>query len=93
MITAIVLVHAAVDQIPETARAIADLEDVAEVYSCSGDLDLMAIVRVTEHERLADVVTDFLSKIPGVLRTSTYIGFRTYSRRDTEAGFSLGFGA
>ena len=46
MITAIVLIHAEADRIPETAQAIADLAGVDEVYSCAGDVDLVAIVRV-----------------------------------------------
>ena len=48
MITAIVLVHTAADRIPETAQAIADLDGVSEVYSCAGDVDLIAIVKVRE---------------------------------------------
>jgi len=92
VITAIVLVHAAADRIGEAAQAIADLDGVAEVYSCAGDVDLVAVVRVAEHEQLADVIAGRLSKIDGVLRTDTHIAFRSYSRRDTEAAFSLGLG-
>ena len=92
MITAIVMVHTAADRIPETAQAIADLEGVAEVYSCAGDVDLIAIVKVAEHEQLADVIAGRLSKVGGVLRTDTHIAFRSYSRADTEAAFSVGFG-
>ena len=90
MITAIVLVHTAADRIPETAQAIADLDGVSEVYSCAGDVDLIAIVRVAEHEQLADVIAGRLSKVDGVRRTDTHIAFRSYSRADTEATFSLG---
>ena len=56
MITAIVLVHIAADRIGEAAQAITDLDSVAEVYSCAGDVDLIAVVRVAEHEQLADVI-------------------------------------
>ncbi|MQA16373.1 MAG: Lrp/AsnC family transcriptional regulator [Pseudonocardiaceae bacterium] len=90
MITAIVHVHTAADRIPETAQAIADLEGVAEVYSCAGDVDLIAIVRVAQHDELADVIAGRLSKIDGVRRTDTHIAFRSYSQRDTEATFTLG---
>ena len=90
MITAIVLVHAAADRIPETAQAIADLKGVAEVYSCAGDVDLIAIVRVAEHDQLADLIAGRLSKVAGVVRTDTHIAFRSYSRQDTEATFSIG---
>ena len=90
MITAIVLVNAAAGLIPEAAQAIADLDGVAEVYSCAGDVDLIAIIRVAEHEQLADLVAGRLSKVDGVLQTDTHIAFRSYSRRDTEAAFSIG---
>ena len=90
MITAIVLVHTATDRIPEAAQAIADLDGVSEVYSCAGDVDLIAIVKVREHEQLADLIAGRLSKIEGVQRTDTHIAFRSYSRADTEATFSVG---
>jgi DNA-binding Lrp family transcriptional regulator len=90
VITAIVLVHTAVDRIPETAQAIADLEGVSEVYSCAGDVDLVAIVKVREHEQLAEVIAGRLSKIEGVVATDTHIAFRSYSRADTDAAFSIG---
>lgn len=90
MITAIVLVHAAADRIPQAAQEIADLDGVTEVYSCAGDVDLVAIVRVREHEELADVIAGRLSTIDGVCSTATHIAFRSYSRRDTEATFALG---
>lgn len=90
IITAIVLVQAVADCIPETAQAIADIDNVTEVYSCAGDVDLIAIVRVATHEDLAEVVPGRISKVPGVLDTDTHIAFRSYSRRDIEATFSLG---
>ena len=46
MITAIVLVHAATDRIPEVAEAIVALDGVSEVYSVTGAADLVAMVRV-----------------------------------------------
>lgn len=90
MITAIVLVHTVVDRIPETAQAIADLDGVSEVYSCAGDVDLVAIVKVREHEQLAEVIAGGLSKVDGVVATDTHIAFRSYSKADTDAAFSIG---
>jgi DNA-binding Lrp family transcriptional regulator len=90
VITAFVMVHADADRIPETAQAIADLEGVAEVYSCAGDVDLVAVVRVREHEQLADVIAGGLSKVTGVRHTSTHIAFRSYSSRDEATAFSVG---
>ena len=90
MVTAIVLVTCDVSRIPEVATEIAAIEGVSEVYSVTGDADLVAMVRVRAHERLADVIADALSKVPGVTGTTTHIAFRTYSRHDLEAAFSLG---
>jgi DNA-binding Lrp family transcriptional regulator len=90
VITAIVLVHVATNRIPEAAQAIADLDGVSEVYSCAGDVDLIAIVKVREHDELAEVIAGRLSKVEGVQRTDTHIAFRSYSRADTEATFSVG---
>ena len=90
MITAIVFVNADVDRIPEVAEAIAALDGVSEVYSVTGSIDLIAIIRVRSHEEIAAVVADRLNKVDGVLSTETHIAFRAYSRHDLDAAFSLG---
>lgn len=90
MITAIVLIHTAAEAIPETAQAIADIEGVSEVYSCAGDVDLIAILRVAGHEDLANIIPARISKVPGVLNTDTHIAFRSYSSADTESAFEIG---
>ncbi len=90
MITAIVFVNAEVDRIPEVAEAIAALDGVSEVYSVTGQIDLLVMVRVTRHEEVAAVIADRLNKVDGVLATETHIAFRAYSRHDLESAFSLG---
>jgi DNA-binding Lrp family transcriptional regulator len=90
MITAIVFVKADVAQIPEVAEAIAALDGVSEVYSVTGQVDLIALVRVRNHDDVAGVVADRLNKIPGVTSTETHIAFRTYSRHDLESAFAVG---
>jgi DNA-binding Lrp family transcriptional regulator len=91
VITAIVLIQAEVDRIPEVGAAIANLDGVSEVYSVTGDVDLVAMVRVRQHEELADVIADRLNKVDGVRGTQTHIAFRAYSQHDLEAAFALGF--
>jgi DNA-binding Lrp family transcriptional regulator len=90
MITAIVFVKADVSRIPEVAEGIAAVSGVTEVYSVTGQIDLIAMVRVTDHEDVARVVADSINKVSGVMETETHIAFRTYSRHDLEAAFSLG---
>ncbi len=91
MVTAIVLVKADVARIPETAGAIAQIPAVSEVYSVTGEFDLVAMVRVREHEQLADVIPGTLNRVPGVTHTETHIAFRAYSRHDLEAAFAVGY--
>jgi DNA-binding Lrp family transcriptional regulator len=90
VITAIVLVETSADSVPEAAERIADLDGVREVYSVTGDVDLVAVVRVPRHEDLAEVIADRLGKVEGVLRTRTYLAFQQYSKPDLEAAFDLG---
>ncbi len=90
MITAIVFVNAKVDRIPQVAEAIAALDGVSEVYSVTGQIDLLVMVRVSKHDEIASVVADRLNKVDGVTSTETHIAFRAYSRHDLESAFSLG---
>lgn len=90
MITAIVHIDAGAAAIPEVGAALVEIPEVREVYSVTGDIDLIAIVKVERHEDLAPVIADRVSKLPGVLRTQTYIAFREYSRRDLDEAFDLG---
>ncbi len=84
------MIKADVDRIPEVAQAICEIEGIAEVYSVTGDVDLIAVARVTRHEDLADVIADRLNKVEGVRESQTHIAFRTYSRKDLGAAFDIG---
>ncbi|MGJ6981006.1 Lrp/AsnC family transcriptional regulator [Aestuariimicrobium soli] len=90
MITAIVFVHAETSRIPEVAQQIAEIPGVTEVYSVTGQIDLIAIVRVASHDAVATTIADRLNKVPGVIDTETHIAFRSFSQHDLEAAFSLG---
>jgi DNA-binding Lrp family transcriptional regulator len=91
MLTAIVMIKTDVDRIPEIAQEVSGIEGVSEAYSVTGEWNLIAIVRVREHDELAEVIPGRLNKIPGIVRTETHIAFRAYSSHDLEAAFSLGF--
>ncbi|GAB3453657.1 Lrp/AsnC ligand binding domain-containing protein [Kineococcus endophyticus] len=90
MITAIVNVACDGRRIPEVAQALAEIDGVSEVYSVTGDVDLVVMVRVREHEHLADVIAGGISRVEGVVSTTTNIAFRAYSRHDLESAFALG---
>ncbi len=92
MITAIVFVQVVSNQIPEVAEQIAAFDGVSEVYSVTGGIDLIVMVRVPAFEAVAEVVTDKISKVPGVIETTTHLAFRAFSQHDLEATFALGNG-
>ena len=89
MVAAVVLIRADREHIATAARAVAEIDGVAEVYSVSGDWDLVAIVRVPEWEQIATVVTEQLALVPGLTRTYTLVSFRVYSRKDLDSAFDM----
>jgi DNA-binding Lrp family transcriptional regulator len=62
MVTAIVLIKAETNRIPDLADHIADMDGVSEVFSVAGRYDLVALVRVSRNEDLADVISDKLRR-------------------------------
>ena len=90
MTHAVVLIEAERDALPKLGEVLADMEGVAEAYSVTGEWDFVAIVRVPDHEQLADVVTNKVGALPGVVRTQTMVAFAAYSRHDLESLFSIG---
>ena len=90
MITTIVLCRVEPSLIPKAARALAGIDGVDEVYSVSGEWDLVAIVRVPAYEDIARVVTEVFPKVPGLQRTQTLTAFRAYSKKDLQQAWDIG---
>jgi DNA-binding Lrp family transcriptional regulator len=90
MVTSIILMTVERSKINETAEQLAAIEGISEVYSVSGNYDLIAVARVQTNEELADLVTKKLLKINSILKTETMLAFKTYSRHNLEAMFSIG---
>lgn len=89
MITAIVLLNVARTQVNAVAETLAEMAGISEVYSVTGEFDLVAIVRVATNEDLAALVTEGLVAVPGIEKTTTMLAFKAYSRHDLESMFSL----
>ena len=90
MTHAIVLIKADRTGLSNLGGELAGIEGVAEAYSVTGEWDFVAIVRVPDHEQLADVVTGAITGLSGVTRTQTMVAFAAYSRHDLEALFAIG---
>ena len=90
MTHAIVLIEAERSALATLGGELADLEGVAEAYSVTGEWDFVAILRLREHDQLAQLVTGQISQLAGVVKTQTMVAFEVYSRHDLEAMFSVG---
>jgi DNA-binding Lrp family transcriptional regulator len=90
VITTIVLCRVDPSLIPKAANALAGVEGVDEVYSVSGEWDLVAVVRVPQYEDIARVVTEVFPNVPGLQRTQTLTAFRAYSKKDLQQAWDIG---
>lgn len=90
MLTAFVMIEAEPDKIADVAQAITNVANVAEVYSVTGEFDILVVLRLSEYEQLAQAVPDGLAKIEGILRTNTVLAFRRFSAKDLEAAWDIG---
>ena len=84
MVTAIVLIQCEVGKVHSVSEALVDLDGVGEVYSISGDYDILAIIRVKEYDRMAKVVSEDIAGVSGITRTHTHMAFRCYSKHNME---------
>jgi DNA-binding Lrp family transcriptional regulator len=90
MVSAVVLLSVEHDWINEVGEALVEMDGVGDVYSVAGRYDLVAVLRVTTNEELAELVTAKMLKVPHIQHAETLISFRVFSRRDVDAAFSLG---
>ena len=74
----------------EVGPRVAAIEGVTEVYTTTGTIDYLAIVRVRDMETLSRLVTERLRAVEGIERTDTHVALREYSAQDLEAGFQIG---
>lgn len=90
MVTAIVLLNTVRSKINETAEKLAEMEGVSEVYSVSGEFDLVAIIRVPTNDDLATLVTKKMLSLEAITKSETMLAFQTFSKHDLESMFSVG---
>ncbi len=90
MVTSIILMNVERTKINEVAEQLAAMDGISEVYSVSGNYDLVAIARVPSTDDLANLVTKKMVSINAILKSETMLAFKAFSRHDLEAMFSIG---
>ncbi len=86
MITAFVLVKVEKGKIQEVASNLGAFEEVKEVFSITGEYDLLVKVQVKEYENMSDIVTEKFQKTKGLIHTITMMAFKTYKFFDLSEG-------
>jgi DNA-binding Lrp family transcriptional regulator len=90
MTTAFVLFNVERTKINSVGEELAGIQGITEVFSVSGHYDLVALIRVSNNEDLAELITDRIAKVQGITKTETMTAFRTHSRYDIARMFSIG---
>lgn len=90
MVSAVVLINVQRGQVNETAQSLLEIEGVSEVYSVTGEYDLVALLRLQRYEDLANVVTAHMIKLPAITRTNTLMAFQCYSKADLQQAWDIG---
>jgi len=90
MVTAIVLINTKHGHINSVAEALVGTEGVSEVYSVGGRHDLVAIIRTSSNEKMADIATNSMLQLPNIEKTETLIAFKAFSQHDLERMFAIG---
>lgn len=90
MVTSIVLINCERAHINDVSQKLLEFEGVTEVFSVAGQYDLVAILRVSNNDQIAELVTEKVLGIPGISRTETLIAFKVFSKYDLEHMFAIG---
>ncbi len=89
MVTFIILLNVKSNRITEIAEHLADMPEISEVYSVTGNYDLVVMVRTRSNDDVAELVTNRLGPIEGIEQTDTMLAFKTFSKHDLESMFSI----
>lgn len=90
MFTAFVMIQAERRRLQDVARRLAEISGVEEVYSITGDWDIIAVLRLKDYNDLAEIVTGKMVEVPGIVRTNTHLAFRAFPQSLLERPFSVG---
>ncbi|MEL7586177.1 MAG: Lrp/AsnC ligand binding domain-containing protein [Prolixibacteraceae bacterium] len=89
MTTAIALIQAERKRINEVGEQLAGIKGITEVYSVGGKFDFVAVMRLPDNDALAELVTEKIARVEGIVRTETMVAFRTISKYDLAAMFEI----
>jgi DNA-binding Lrp family transcriptional regulator len=90
MTTAIVLFNVERTRIQSVGEELAGIEGITEVFSVGGRFDFIAIIRLSNNDQLAELITEKIANVKGITKTETMVAFRAFSRYDIATMFDIG---
>lgn len=90
MINAIILINAERTKINSVAEQLVTLAGITEVYSVSGRFDLVAMIRLPHADDLAELMTEKVIRVDGIIKTESMVAFKTLTKQDIAGMFELG---
>jgi DNA-binding Lrp family transcriptional regulator len=90
MVTAFILMNVERPRLKSIADDLLAIDGIAEVYSVAGPFDIIAIVRVKEHEQLNDLMAEKIAALEGIMDTETLIAFRSFAKKDLGMLWDIG---
>jgi DNA-binding Lrp family transcriptional regulator len=90
MVTAFILINVERPRLKSIADDLLAIDGITEVYSVAGPFDMIAVVRVKQHEDLSDLVTEKIGGLQGINNTETLIAFRAFAKKDLGMLWDIG---
>jgi DNA-binding Lrp family transcriptional regulator len=78
MVAGFVFIKCELGQVESVANKVVEVDGVSEVYSISGNYDLLAKVYADRYEDFATLIPHWIHRIPGIRETSTLMTFNAF---------------
>ncbi len=73
----------------EIADQLAEMDGITEIFSVTGEYDLVAMIRASDNDLLADIATDHMLQVYGIQKSETMLVSRCFSKHDLKYMFSV----
>lgn len=87
---AIVILQVEPGKATEIGTAIAAIPEVGWVYSVTGEIDLIALVRFSDELSLGSIVGEKILSLPGVRHSTTHLALQQFTDDQLREGLAWG---
>lgn len=84
MINAFVNIKTDKKHFKEVTNELLKIKGVSEVHIVTGNFDIIAVLRVSSHEDVAQIVTEHILEIDKILDTNTMMSLKSFSNYNLE---------